>query len=591
MTSSWRPAPWAATFTVAAVATTVLAQRLRARSPVVAGAAVAAGQAAAYANARRAIRQALAIGPQRRRFETNRARAYRDLEIDDASHTPFRVALDSLRRLDDAGVPPAAQAAVTRAREAMATIEAQLAETRSERTARQAEALRRWLGGFAPEAPSRAGDPLALYGEAPDGLSPLLADVVAQVGSVLDEVRLLHSRDIEWSTLLFTLWARAALVGLAPALGSAAPARRDAIWATAAGLALGSAGAAPSIADLAMDRGRNGVRARTLLLAAELPVSGLLAYFQPSWATVVFAGGSINWLQRPDFRWPRLAACVLALSGLQAAGLRRRGASATQAAREIALTLALIFYTGSSYGAVLPLSVSTTAEVVLRGRWRQQRAIRDAHRHLLAVADALRTAGAALSGVEELDAAAEQLEAKAEALERAPAVLSELVATVGARSGLAVDDATFETWSVLARERDEPVPVRLRTPIYEPSGLRDERVDAAKHAKALYELLFVILEEAALHGMSRVYVRAFVRDERLVLRVANEKRVPAREGARGSGGTRIERFARKLPVGELDLRGPVEPDFVNALSGDWFGVQVSCSATILSGFPDHADPG
>ncbi len=40
-------------------------------------------------------------------------------------------------------------------------------------------------------------------------------------------MRLLHTAETEWSTLLFTLWARAAIVGLAPALSNATAAPVD----------------------------------------------------------------------------------------------------------------------------------------------------------------------------------------------------------------------------------------------------------------------------------------------------------------------------------------------------------------------------
>ncbi|RKQ93818.1 hypothetical protein C8N24_3692 [Solirubrobacter pauli] len=598
----WRPAPWAAAALLGAAATGTLAYRQRARSPLVAAAAVLAGQVIAYANARRAIQHALGIGPGRRTFEQERARAFRDLLLDDGTHTPsFGAAEAALERLQ-AG-PMAADAArrIASARAGINALERQLFETRAQRESDKDVDQQRRLGGFAPHAPSRAGDPLALYGvrpRLPARVPAELGDVIEQVGLVLDEVRLLHTAEIEWSTLLFTLWARAAIVGLAPALSNATAAPVDLrhpggmAWAAAAAIATATATAGPRVADAAMDRGAAGRRVRHALLRVEVPATCVLLYTQPSWMSGVFAGGWTNWAQRPDFSWRRLATFVGVVTTVQSVGLTRRGVSFPRTAAEVAAGLAAVFYTGSSYGAILPLSASTAAQVIASGTL-PVRAVREARERMLDVAGTLREAVAGL----ELDAdvttvveAAAVLEANADAIEQPPDVLFELVETAFRHSDVPLGD----TDAAATRARDaelagEPAPVELRTPLFgDVEGLRTAVVRSAKDARTLHNLLVVLIREAEVHGTMRAYVALDVVGDRLVLRVANERRPVPRRGRRGSGGARIERLARQLPQGRLDRRENTDGAFVGLRPRPgWFGVEVSCSAAVLSGFPDH----
>jgi hypothetical protein len=602
---AWRPRPWAAVVATGAVATVIVAHRQRSRSRLIASVAVLAGQAAAYANARRAIQHALQIGPGRRTFEQERARAFRDLLLDDGTHAPsFAAAEAALGRLQDAALSPRAATAAALARREITEIERQLRETRAQRESEQDLDHKRRLGGFAPQAPSRIDDPLALYGvrpRLPARVPPAVADVVEQVGLVLDEVRLLHTAEIEWSTLLFTLWARAALVGLAPALSTAtaAPVRlgrsSSVIWAAAAGLATATASAGPRVADAAMDRGAAGRRVRRRLLLAEVPVSCLLLYTQPSWMTATFASGWTNWEQRPDFEWWRLAGFVFAVIGLQSAGMARREVPRGRAASEIAASLAIIFYTGASYGAMLPLSVSTTVHVVRRGV-RPLRAVREARERMLHVAAVLRAVAAEAAprgdagAVELVLEAATTLESNASAIEQPPNVLFELVETAYRHSEVPLGETPAAAERAHEAElAGEPAPVELRTPDFGAGEtLRTAVMRSPPEAKALHNLIVALIGEADLHGMVRAYVSFEVEEGRLVLRLGNERRNPPRQGRRGSGRARIERLAHQLPGGTVDRREEVTGEFVGLRPRPgWFGVQISCSADVLSGFPER----
>ena len=602
----WRARPWVAVVVGSAVA--AVSMRSRSRSPLAAAVVVLVGQAAAFAAARGALRHVTDVQARRRAHERARSRAYRDLLVDMATHGPLGVARDQLRGVELADLRPRAAVAVAAALRSFEEIEAELAVTASLRA--ELDAVRdRGLGGFAPNAPSRRGKPLALYGVRPD-LPPYVpvevGVAIQQVGAVMDEVRLLHTAEIEWSALLFTLWSRAALLGLAPRLPTltAAPVRVrcgsagvDPTWTLATAFALATASAAPAVATAVMDRGPSGRRVRRQLLLAEVPLACGLAYRHPSWLACTYATGWTNWWQRPDFNWPRLGVFIATLSALQAAGLRRRGVPVARSAGEIVSTLAAIFYTGGSYGAMLPLSASVAAEVVVTGGLRDARAARAARRRMQAAAATLREAGEALGDAAAASSgtaivaqtvieAAAKLERSAAAIDEPPDVLGELVATAHRRSDVPVRDSAD---AVRRRAEAERVgldpPAELRTPTYKQGeALRTARVREARDARVLHDIVAVLIQEAEVHGTGPVHVTWELAGGRLVLRVANRVRSMPRAGLRGSGAARLARLAGRLPgPGTVDTRDKVDGSFVGMQPRPgWFGVQVSCSASVLA---------
>jgi hypothetical protein len=147
------------------------------------------------------------------------------------------------------------------------------------------------------------------------------------------------------------------------------------------------------------------------------------------------------------------------------------------------------------------------------------------------------------------------------------------------------DSAAALARRAAAEQRGEEPPAELRTPSYgHGEALRSARLTDPRAARALHDLLVVLLEEADVHGTGPVHVAFAREDGRLVLRVAN--RVPAvrRPGLRGSGGPAIGRLASRLPgPGNVGLRGDVDGGFVGLRAEPgWFGVQVSCEAALLS---------
>jgi hypothetical protein len=602
----WRVGPWAAV--VAASGVAAVALRSRPRSPLAAGAMVLAGQAVAFAAARGGLRHALDVQARRRAYERARSRVYSDLLVDVATHGPLGRARDQLRRLPlrDLELPVAGPVSVALRR--IEEIERELAETAHERATADTAARDRRLGGFASAAPSRRDDPLRLYGVRPSlpaGVPQAVGIVVQQVGAVLDEVRLLHTEQLEWSALLFTLWSRAALLVLGPRLPglTAAPVATrlpsgalEPAWTLATGFAVATATVAPAVATSVMDRSAAGATVRRRLLTVEVPLACTLAFRQPSWLACTFATGWTNWWQRPEFDWPRLGVFVAGLSAIQAVGLRRHRIAASRILGEVAATLFAVFYTGGSYGAMVPLSASAAAEVMLRGGMRQALASGAARRRMLLTATALRDAGDALAGTDAGDDAARaileaaaRLERSAQSVDQPPQVLGDLVATAYRRSEVPLrDSAEAERRRADAKRVGDDPPAELRTPTYrrgEP--LRTARVLERKNARALHDIVVVCLEEAEAHGTGPVHVVWDLVDGRLVLCVANRRRTRPRPGLRGSGGPTLKRLVGRLPGdADVDLREEVDGSFVGMQPRPgWFGVQVSCPASVLADSP------
>lgn len=473
------------------------------------------------------------------------------------------------------------------------------------------------IGGHAAHVPHRRGDPLKLYGRrdaAPESLPASVRRALRHIGVVLDEIRLLHTAEIERSVLVYTLVARAALVCCAPVLGrwSAAPSpldglgtARDAVWAPIALVSLATAARARGIAELAMRDDPEGWRMRRRLLALEVPlaVAGLL--LAPSWTVAVFAAGWTNWWQRQtpglEFDWIKLGAFVVVVAGLQQLGLAWGGVAPSDAVGESVLTLAAILAIGASYGVMLPLAVATAVGVVAGDTRRSLAAARRAREELIGCARALDAVSDRLDPVA-VDApvaeraaatarqAALQLERAADRAGRggllASHLLDELIDEAAVRSFLPRRDSrAHERAAAAAEQSGESPPAFFGGATFAPRPLRTAHVRAQLDARRLRRLIEWALNEARRHGTGSVRVVMAIEDDRLSIRVGNRPRdaTGASGGLAGEGAGELGRLARRLDGGRADQRGPAPPATIGMPDGpEWWVVAASCSASILA---------
>ncbi len=463
----------------------------------------------------------------------------------------------------------------------------------------------------------RYGDPANLPGWLP-GARPRAA--LLQIGRVLDDIRLLHSEAIERAVLMFTLWARALLLVLAPTLGalSFAPAPdldgswpRLVPWVVALVWAIATALAAPRIGALAMEDSVAGLRTRRVLLAVELPLAVALALTHPGWPAVAFAAGWTNWWQRlgptpavPDFSWPRLAAWVSVTAGAQAAGLILGAGDVVwwAAVLEVAVTLGVIAVIGGSYGAMLPVSASVAGRVLLSGARHRRLAAGDAQRIIDDIAEAMTLAADELTRVADRRpadaAAADVLRRAVDTMRpvasapdrRGPATLGALVTAALVEGGhdMWVEDPRALAAQARARAEGRPLPVVVQRPEFSSDDVASVVVDEAV-AATLHELLVACIVEARVHGARRVQTIVQRAEGRIEFRVANQPSPePTRRRGRGRGGRTVTALAAALPgSGEL-FRGPTNYAFVGRQpAGVLFGVRFSFTASDTP--PDAGD--
>jgi hypothetical protein len=464
-------------------------------------------------------------------------------------------------------------------------------------------------------------DAVKLYGDpanVPDWVSrPVLRDALTGVGRVLDDVRHLHSSQIEWIVLTFTLYARALLLMLTPALGPLTSATTptlahlalgDLPWVLACAAAIGTAVTAPLIATAVMEPSPSGARIRRWLLAVELPLACALALTCPAWTAVAFSAGWTNWWQRigrgrsdelaiPDFSWPRLGVWIAAVVGCQAAGflLDASDPAAWRAAVEIAATLLVIGVIGGSYGAMFPLSAGMLARVIARGLRSQQRADREAEEVIGEIAMRMTRAADALErtpGEDRRKAEAIELLRRSErailadrrhAIRRgAPRTLDAVVIAALAEGGhymWAADPRALSRRDRAERE-GEPLPVVVQRPAFEPGEDAFASIRLPKDVvDTLRRLIVACIVEARVHGTRRVETLVRRDGERVEIRIANEPREVAVHRGHGRGGKRIAALARALPGGEDPFRGDTTRAFLDrpgslALFGVGFSFRV-----------------
>ena len=311
--------------------------------------------------ARRSAWAAVARGHERSRL----AGAHR--RLDPITHDPFRTARAVLRCYST----PIAQ----RALDTLENINKRLEETLPDRDAQYAGSAFR----FHDE-----GGTLVRYGDpdrVPAFLGPTGRDVFMRVGRTLDDVRLLHNLRIEKAVLLFTFWARALLLGLAPLLGAitfgpvplhqGSTTVEDILWAVALVYAIAVTVRAPRLSQIVLERTEQAQQLRRRLVLVEVPIATALMIAFPAWPTAAFAAGWTNWWQRnfrppgekAEFSWPRLVVYVLVVIASLIAGFLFFGrVSPVHAAEEIVVSLIVIAAVGGSYGAMFPLSGAVLAD-------------------------------------------------------------------------------------------------------------------------------------------------------------------------------------------------------------------------------------
>jgi hypothetical protein len=446
------------------------------------------------------------------------------------------------------------------------------------------------------------GDPVNL----PRSLRGRRARPVAlQIGRVLDDIRLLNTVRTEAMVMGFTLWARALLLVLAPALGalSAAPPpsldagwARLAPWLLAVGWALGCAVAAPQIAGLVTAPSDAGRRARQALLAIELPLAIALTLSTPGWPAVVFAAGWVNWWVRigpttsiPDFSWTRAAIWTLVTFGAQVVGLALTlsGPVWPRAAGEAAITLGVVVLVADTYGAMLPVYIGVAARVLFTGARHQRQADADACAVLADVAAAIGRAADELdripgrSAVDDeardiLRRERERILATAPTPRRRGSRQLGAVVTAALEEGghgLWTDDPRAIAASERARADGRVEPVAVRRPQFHSDDI-GHLVLPPDVVSDLHQLISACIVEARVHGTRRVQTIVSRRADVIEVRIANPPNPSGSIGGGGHGGREIERLARGLPGARELTRGVTDRSFIDAAGrGVLFGVR------------------
>lgn len=603
------PASWQATF-MAVSAGAVMATVKGTRGTRVAAALLGGSFTLAIFGARRLVSEAIISTRDRERDQRLLVDAQLGQALSPAHDAINAVEADLYALLADANTTARCRLAARGAAEQLDHLAALL---RNSRQAREALADDE---GVVPllgiRAAHRRFDPrgrlMRRYGSRetmPGAIPADLRGAARQVGLVLDELRLLHTAEIERSVLLFTLVSRAVLLSFAPLLGAWSVARppladghavADAAWAAAAAVSLGTAFAAPRLVDLVMEDSSAGRRTRSLLLGVEVPIAFAALPLIPAWTVVVFASGWTNWWQRQTpglgFDGRKLVAFVGVVVALQGAGLAREHIPIGPAVGEIAVALLAIALTGGSYGAMLPLSAGTGLDVLVGDGRRSLRAVMRARRELLSSARQLVVTAA------EIDASAPDslVARRAAATARQAARQLDHAADRAGRRGLVTSHVLVELASeAIARsylrrrrpiELEQPesskqaAPPYATEPIYDPPQLLAARVIARRDARVLRSVIERSLNEARVHGTKSVRVVLRIHNGRLEVRIANRPRGRT-HGISGEGGRDLDRLVRKLPDGRLK-RGLRPPREIRMPAGpDWWVVEVSCSADVL----------
>ena len=431
------------------------------------------------------------------------------------------------------------------------------------------------LGGLAAERAAREGrermrrfgDPMNL----PDWLRrPGARDLVTRVGTVLDDVRLMHDAQLEWVVLLFTLWSRLLIVGFAPLLGAvsfgAVPLAggvsvTDVPWVMAVMCCAATAAVAPSLAAGVMQRDAEGRELRRILLAIEVPIAVAALLATPCSPVTVFVVGWTNWWQRPEFSWARLPFWVAGVLGLLLLGAALSHQSLAGALADGALAMVVIALTSNTYGAVLPISAGLMARVLVGGLLARRAAdsrtereldetighIRDAARVVEAYAERTGTPRDESRQLAEIaDGLARQADREARWARRTPRGLGALIASALDRAGPAAESHQAELDAAAAVAADRSPPLVTTEPTFYDRSWRFVRIGSRRQANALARLIVEVVVEARRYGTGPLCSECRLEDGRLVLRFSNRIARDVRPSGRGTGTVTREELARRF---------------------------------------------
>jgi hypothetical protein len=402
---------------------------------------------------------------------------------------------------------------------------------------------------------------------------PALQRPLMLAGRVLDDIRLLHTSEIEHAALVYTLSARALVVGFAPWLSRyshvRSPLRRGrlaiATWGAMTAWSASLVLAAPRVATVVMDRGEPGVRARRILLGVEAPLALAGAAVMPSWPVTTFAVGWTNCWQRPGpaFYPYRLVAFVAATVATQGFGLVKEGARPGPGVTECSAALAVIALIGDSYGAMGLLSAVQLFESLFSETTREDRAAKLGRNVLARSARAMRELASRLESAE------------AEAGRRM--VVEALKREADAVSGI-TPIAPLELQGLIATTLPASTPsFRIARPTFSSRDLRSSTLREQSQADLLSAALRHCHVEARRYGRSQALTDVTLHEGRLRIAVRNDIR-PGTSSGTGVGRHLLRELVAGLPVGRLD--NPGAPLEVGTWQGMW-EVVFSCDAQVL----------
>ena len=436
-----------------------------------------------------------------------------------------------------------------------------------------------------------------------------LHSLAKRVSRILDEVRLVHTAQIEDAVLQYTLYARAVLICSAPLItlesfGRAplegGPSLSDIPWGLAAAWAAVTALAAVKISRNVMARDSAGDQWRKWLLFLEIPLATAATLATPCWPVAAFAVGWTNWLQRPNFTLRKLAIFALSVSGTMAFGML--GSPVNETAVEIATSLLVIALIGNSYGAMLPISISifirACFDELLGGANAQRRAEARLKDAVIALRLAAETLTNAADGDERIIAEAKGLLELADSMtpdwrqevvagfRSRKRVMSIIDGVISSRGKLLQPVFTegFQMAAALAAADVKEPPLSLGIVQAYDGKARVARFRRRSSARSFRQLVVAIVSEAMRHGTGSLDVRVRTDCEAgiLVFDSWNKAKKSDKPGD-GSGAGQIQALIKAIDnQAELVMRGPAGREFTgSSIAGEVFFVRITLPLSCL----------
>jgi hypothetical protein len=405
-----------------------------------------------------------------------------------------------------------------------------------------------------------------------------------------DDIRLLHTAEIERVALAGTLMLRAAFIATLPLwaglTAGLVPDARPVTWVTVVWLCasvwvIGVALASPWIIELIVSP-RGGLTLRKVLVILEVPLALALLVTAPSWVAFQFVAGPVNWLMRPVWSLRRLLVCATGFLLVLVVTLAMRTISGLgPIALEAVVSILVLAVISSSFGLMVPLVLGFVATVLptwyIGARRRRVRRWRSLTKPVAdAVDDALQLATADGVVPEALPP-----------LERAAALLHEAAFEPRPERRLAIFARPRTLEEVLdagmLRAEDDPEnPLHVARIGYVPKHLGTNAVPSWRAANALETLVAAICAEATRYGANEIRTLVTFDDGAalLVFRFENDVAGNTRGSGAGRGKAVIERHLGRLGGDLLTRAGSVD-----SLGLEVFEVSFSCKSSLLDGLP------